>query len=125
MNDDAVKTGNQLTNVLEEENAALRLFDFTAAAALVPRKETLIAALAGLVATMPLTHRPAALIAVGARLRELAAQNQQLLGQAIEIQTRIVRIVAQAGVQAETTYTPSGLRAQHARTAAMSLSARA
>nr|WP_294514238.1 hypothetical protein [uncultured Rhodopila sp.] len=80
----------RLADVLARENAALKRMDFPAAVALVPAKE---AALAELTRQAP----PAAMRSPAIQtLAGLAEENRVLLERAIEVQTRIVRMVARA-----------------------------
>jgi hypothetical protein len=80
----------RLADVLARENAALKRMDLPAAVALVPQKE---AALAEMTRTAPkaATQSPALRTLAG-----LAEENRVLLERAIEVQTRIVRLVARA-----------------------------
>ena len=80
----------RLADVLARENAALRRMDLPAAVALVPQKE---AALAEMTREAP----QAAMQSPALRtLAGLAEENRVLLERAIEVQTRIVRMVARA-----------------------------
>lgn len=88
----------RLIDVLEQENGALTRTDFRSAVALIPIKE---AALADLAQQQKLAASPKpivkmSLVALGQRLTDLAAENQILLKRAIDVQTRIVQIVARA-----------------------------
>jgi PHP family Zn ribbon phosphoesterase len=80
----------RLAEVLAQENAALKRMDFPAAVAMVPAKEAALAAMARDATTA--ATRSAAIQA----LAGLAEENQILLARAIEVQTRIVRMVARA-----------------------------
>ena len=80
----------RLAEVLARENAALKRMDFPAAVALVPAKEAALAEMAR--DASPAAMRSAALQV----LAGLAEENRVLLERAIEVQTRIVRMVAQA-----------------------------
>ena len=80
----------RLAGVLAQENAALKRMDFPAAVALVPAKE---AALADMTRNAsPSAARSAAM----QTLAGLAEENRVLLERAIEVQTRIVGMVARA-----------------------------
>jgi hypothetical protein len=108
-------TVQAITDLLARENQALERTDYAAAIALVPEKEALFARLA---AGAALTA------AAGQRLLRLAAENQSLLARAIEVQTRVLGIVARAAAQAAGPgYAADG---QHKRPAlfGMALSAR-
>jgi hypothetical protein len=81
---------DRLAEVLAQENAALKRMDFPAAIALVPAKE---AALTAMARDAP----PAAMRSPAIQtLAGLAEENRVLLERAIEVQTRIVRMVARA-----------------------------
>ena len=118
---DAVK---RLADVLAEENEALKRLDYPAAMLLVPAKEAALADLAKQPKGLTL---PASMAAVGERLGTLAAENQVLLERAIAVQTRIVRIVAQACVPppAVTRYGGRGGKTPSHRAGALALSTRA
>ena len=126
MMDDVVQAANQLAGVLSRENEALQRLDYSAAVALVPAKEAVIATLGKATAHLPPMQHTPALAALGQRLRSLAAENQALLERAIEVQTRIVRIVARAAEPGATDgrYTVRGGRAQPKRVMALALSTR-
>lgn len=125
MNDKAISTGIELTQVLETENAALRKSDYTAAVALVLRKKALIQALDGVIGRMQSGEQSQLLAAIGKRLRELAAENQDLLNRAIGVQAQIIRIVTQAGTHVQGTYTSFGQYTPAVRNASINLSAKA
>jgi hypothetical protein len=84
-------TVQAIADLLDRENKALRRTDFAAAIALVPEKEALFGLLSS---GRTLTA------AAGQRLLRLAAENQALLARAIEVQTRVLGIVARAAAQA-------------------------
>ena len=121
---DLVAAANSLADVLTQENEALKRLDFAAAVALAPAKQ---AALAELTKQQPIAAPSSPLIALGKRLGDLGAENQQLLERAIAVQTSIVRIVARAGAPppAVTRYGGQGRRPPSYRTGAMALSTRA
>jgi hypothetical protein len=77
----------RLAEVLAQENAALKRMDFPAAVALVPAKEAALAE----VARIAPPRSPALQALAG-----LAEENRVLLERAIEVQTRIVRMIARA-----------------------------
>jgi hypothetical protein len=91
---------------------------------LVPAKE---AALAELTKQPRTPKLPPLLVAQGRLLCGLATENQTLLERAIEVQTRIVRIVARACAPspALTRYGGHGERTPRHRTVALALSTRA
>lgn len=82
-----------LADVLAQENAALAALDLAAAAALLEAKQAAAEAFAAAQAedAPPLDGRDLAV-----RLRELAAQNRQLLERAIRVQRRVLGIIAKA-----------------------------
>ena len=127
MMDDVVQAANLLAGVLSRENEALQRLDYLAAVALVPTKEAAVATLGKATTSLPSVALTPALAALGQRLRSLAAENQALLERAIEVQTRIVRIVARAAAPGATDgrYTVRGGRAQPRRVMALALSTRA
>jgi hypothetical protein len=90
MSDDAIAAGKRLADILVRENDALRRVDYAAAVALVPDKEAALAALAdhGIQANFPPP--------LARQLRDVAAENHELLTLAIKVQTRVVQIVARA-----------------------------
>jgi hypothetical protein len=124
MNHDVLRIAQHLADLLVQENAALKRLDYPAAAALTPEKEATLASLikqaGGLTPAPPL-------VAVGRRLAAVAAENQQLLARAIEVQTRIVRIVARACAPAPavTRYGGRAGRPLAPRAAGLALSTRA
>jgi hypothetical protein len=124
MSNDLMEVAQRLADLLTQENDALKRLDFPAAVALVPAKE---AALAELARRPRATKLPPPLVAQGRLLGRLATENQTLLERAIEVQTRIVRIVARACAPppALTRYGGHGERTPRHRTAALSLSTRA
>jgi hypothetical protein len=124
MSNHLLETIQRLTDVLTEENDALKRLDFSAAVTLVPAKE---AALAQLTTQPGVGTLPPALAARAQLLSSLAIENQMLLQRAITVQTRIVRIVARAGASqsARTRYDGRGLRSPSHRAAALALSTRA
>ena len=82
----------QLADVLAVENAALRAVDIRRAAAMLGRKQAALAALTSATAAGP-EQRAAMQAAVG-RLRSLAEENRRLLERAIEVQSRVLGVLA-------------------------------
>jgi hypothetical protein len=80
----------QLATVLRAENDHLRVHDAAAAAALLPEKQAATQALHSALAGNEADPHWAGL------LRNLAAENRALLTQAIEVQSRILEMVARA-----------------------------
>ena len=110
----------RLAHVLRAENAALAAHDAPAAAALLPEKR---AAAEALRATLPGTTPTPDLVAA---LRALVAENTERLALAIEVQGRILEMVARAAraaTQPDTRYGRHGLAA--ATTPAQALEVRA
>lgn len=87
----------RLERVLQAENAALQTLDMVALPALLPEKQ---AAAAGLAAAEAPPARTPEFAALAERLRGLAAENRRLLERAIEVQDRVLRLVAGAAQQA-------------------------
>lgn len=80
----------QLASVLRAENDHLRVHDAVSAAALLPQKQAATQALQSALAGNEADPHWAGL------LRNLAAENRTLLTQAIEVQSRILEMVARA-----------------------------
>lgn len=122
MNQDAIEIARRLADILARENDALRRSDYPAAVALVPDKEAAIVALSQAATTA--IHTPV-LKALAKQLRDLAADNQDLLKQAVEVQTQIVSIVARAASQsmANDYYDRNGQFGKPAKSPALALSA--
>jgi len=96
MTQQIVQAAEDLAALLEKENTSLRQSDYSAATSLVVAKQAALTRLTGLVAKSPGVVRASRLSALGQRLKDLAAANEALLGQALAIQSRIVQIVAGA-----------------------------
>lgn len=96
MSYEIIQAAENLAALLEKENASLEGSDYPAAVALIPEKEALLARLTGLVARTPLAARGQDLSALGQRLQDLASRNQSLLRQAVDVQAKVVQIVAGA-----------------------------
>ena len=109
---------DRLAEVLAQENAALKRLDFPAAVALVPAKEAALAAMAR--NPPPAAKRSPAI----QTLAGLAEENRVLLERAIEVQTRIVRMVARAIAPARegARYKPLHERTRSQRTMALAVS---
>ena len=124
MSNDLMDAGERLADVLAQENEALSRMDFASAVALIPAKE---AALADLTKQPAPSAAASTLTELGQRLGDLATENQALLERAVAVQTRIVRIVAQACTPPADAaqYNRNGNRAAVPRMAAMALSTRA
>ncbi|MGI4945295.1 MAG: hypothetical protein ACRYHQ_32825 [Janthinobacterium lividum] len=88
----------RLERVLLAENAALQAIKLDALPALFQEKTAAAADLAVAVAK-PVARTPA-LKAQAERLRDLAAENHRLLARAIDVQDRVLRLVAGAARQA-------------------------
>jgi hypothetical protein len=114
----------RLADVLEWENAALRLMDLTRATALLPAKTAAFAALATFGETAGRDHDPA-LVMTARRLDALAVENRRLLQRAITAQQRVIGIIVRAatGAIAEPFYGTNGRRPR--LTVAMAYSTRA
>jgi len=86
----------RLERVLIAENAALQAMNLDALAALLQEKG---AAVAGLTAAQPGARTPE-MQAQAERVRSLASENRRLLERAIDVQDRVLRLVASAARQA-------------------------
>ena len=91
----------RLAHVLNEENAALRAMDLKRAVSLLNEKAGALAAFTG--------TKPADSIL--RRIRDAAQANAALLEQAIKVQARVIRIVAQASAPKPRAYSASGAAA--------------
>ena len=89
-----------LASILERENAALAAMDLTAAAALLPEKTAVLAALPD--------ATPGAEADTARRVAGLAKENKDLLERAIAAQERVIGIVARAAVSVQPVYGGSG-----------------
>ena len=87
--------------LLEQENRLLQALDLAAAAALLPAKQNAADAFiraqthAKLTGGIPQAGRAAA-IALGTRLRTLAAENRRLLERGLAAQGRVIAVIARA-----------------------------
>ncbi len=110
----------RLAEALQRENAALAALELAAVGPLLEEK---IAALAAFTASPPPQAR-----AVVMRLRDLAAENRQLLERAILVQGRVIGTIARAAPRAvaaaPASYGRTGAAASAQRLPAVALSAR-
>ncbi|MGH7040517.1 MAG: hypothetical protein ACREFY_00100 [Acetobacteraceae bacterium] len=97
-------TALALVAVLEAENAALDAMDLAGAAALLGRKQHAAEEFAASV-HLPLAIPPQ----LSARLREAAARNRALLERGLEVQGRVLAIVASAARPATIGYGARGM----------------
>lgn len=119
MTDSARHAADSLIDILKRENAALARCDYKAAAALVAGKQAAIRGLEGAALSPDGISRD-----VAADLLALAGQNKQSLERAIAVQSRIIRIVAEACAPPERRYGQSG-RPAHRLGAAVAVSIQA
>ncbi len=117
MAEEYTRAVQRLTDLLTEENTALKRLDFCAAVALVGAKES---ALADLTVSSRL---PTSCKTLVQRLLVVAEENQFLLERAITMQGRIVRTIARAALPppAVRPYDGHGKRAGSARAGAFAL----
>ncbi|HET6608322.1 MAG TPA: hypothetical protein VFG62_16720 [Rhodopila sp.] len=108
MSEAPLEAARRLETLLESENALLRACDYAAAAALAEQKDTLMTALNQTVIAMPVVHRDPEFGAVGRRLNRLVEENRQLLEIAMQVQLRLIRLVANAPQSDSVIYTPTG-----------------
>lgn len=95
---DTIGAATRLGLVLTAENAALRSLDMPAAAALLDEKLAAARALSTASAVRPGRQTPEA-AGLALRLRELAEENRHLLERAIQVQGRVLDMVARAARQ--------------------------
>jgi hypothetical protein len=114
----------RVADVLDQENDALRAMDLRRAVTLLPEKTVAIAALIAADGA-PSEPPDPDLVSTLARLERLAEENRQLLEQAIDVQKRVIGIVARAA--ASVAVAPNyGMQGQRAHLAGpMALSTRA
>ncbi len=115
--DDAARS---LMVLLRQENDLLAAGDAAGAALLLPEKQAAVAALQGALPGAIADAR------IAAELREVTTRNRALLTGAMQVQGRILEMVARAARAAApgaVTYAPSGVAAQPRR--AMTLTLRA
>lgn len=98
---DLVTAAAALAELLEQENRLLEALDLAAAAALLPAKQNAAAAFvrAQMIAQEsggipPAARDPA--VALGTRLRSLAATNRRLLERGLAAQGRVIAVIARA-----------------------------
>ena len=124
-NNALIAAAQRLADILMQENAALKRVDYASAVAFVAAKDAALADFTALLKDA--TSLPASLLPLRKRFAELARENQTLLEQAVAVQTRIVRMIAQAGAApaTKTQYGRYGKPAPSHRAAAMAISTRA
>lgn len=122
-----IEAAQTLAEVLAQENEALLRLDFPAAATLLSAKEAALLRLTQDGPVKSVTDRAPDVVALGARLTNLAAENRQLLEQAITVQTRVLGIILRAAADSvpPVNYAPNGQKAPPRRSSAMTLSAQA
>jgi flagellar biosynthesis/type III secretory pathway chaperone len=90
-----IDAADQLSELLEQENAALQRMDIAAATALVEAKQQAIAALVA-AQSQAAPQEAAEFQASTQRLSDLAAANRSLLERAILVQDRVLGMIATA-----------------------------
>ncbi len=122
------EAAGHLAETLRQENTALAAQDFAAAAALLAQKRAAATAFEALAAARPPGLSAATIHETATRLEQLAAENRALLRQGMEIQTRVLGIIAEAigaaGGPASPGYGSSGRSAPRPNSGAVSLSAK-
>ncbi len=100
MSDDLVTAARRLSDMLVAENAALAALDFVRATSLLDSKasaiDAFVAAQALGRAGLPLGISIAEVQALSQRLTTLAEENKRLLTQALLVQKRVIRVIADA-----------------------------
>jgi hypothetical protein len=97
--DDLPTAGIALATLLEQENRLLETLDLAAAAALLPAKQSATATFLraqGHTATAGGAAARGAMMALGTRLRALAAENRRLLERGLAAQGRVIAVIARA-----------------------------
>ncbi len=89
----------RLVEVLTAENAALRILDAPAAAALLEEKLAAARGLAEVSAVRPAAPQTPETAGLALQLRDLAAENRLLLERTIQVQARVLDMVARAARQ--------------------------
>ncbi len=89
----------RLVQVLTAENAALRALDAPAAAALLEEKLAAARGLAEAAALRPTARQTPEAAGLALQLRDLAEENRRLLEHAIQVQSRVLDMVARAARQ--------------------------
>ena len=127
MANERIEAAQALAEVLARENEALQRLDFPAAATLLSMKEAALLRLTQDGPVEPVTDQTPDVAALGARLTSLAAENRQLLEQAITVQTRVLGIILRAAADSvpPVNYAANGQKAAPRRSSAMTLSAQA
>ena len=122
------EAADQLAEALLQENAALAAHDLAGAAALLAHKRAAAMAFEALAAARPSGLSAATIRETATRLERLAEENRALLRRGMEIQGRVLGIVAQAigaaGGPAASGYGSSGRSAPFPKSGAVSLSAK-
>lgn len=99
MSQSLTEAANRLAAILERENEALRRGETGGVAAATREKQAAAEAVAVLRGGPPRADDGQVHAAV-ARVRAAAAENQILLARAVEVQERLISIVASAGIRA-------------------------
>jgi hypothetical protein len=92
-----IATARLLVDVLERENAALRIMDLRRAAGLLPEKSAAIAELTAFGEAPALPPDPG-LGVVARQLHALTLENRRLLDRAIVAQRRVIGIIVRAAI---------------------------
>lgn len=108
MSQDALDAARDLEDLLDRENGLLRANDFAAAGRLAERKEALMSRLNLATIAAPAVLSDATFQAIGQRLRQLVQENRKLLQMAMQVQLRLVKLVATAPRTTGVIYTRSG-----------------
>ncbi len=94
-----IEAADRLATILERENEALRRGETRGIGEAAREKQAAAAAVAALLGGSPRTD-DATQVAAVTRVRAVAAENQTLLARALEVQERLIGIVASAGLRA-------------------------
>jgi len=132
MSNELVSAAERLGEMLAAENDALAAFDFVRATGLLVEKSKAIDAFVALQALaragMPMGISAEDALALSAHLTALAEENKRLLSQALQVQKRVIRVIADAipppEVQHGSRYSAGGSLARGRKTPAYALVAR-
>ena len=94
-----ISAATRLRSVLTAENAALMALDVPTAASLLDEKLVATQGLAAAAARRPAPGQTAESAGLALQLRDLAQQNRHLLERAIQVQGRVLDMVARAARQ--------------------------
>lgn len=104
MRTELAAAADRLATILTRENAALSTLDFSAVGSFIDEKRSALEALGAFArdrTALPTERQPPADLALAERLQTLAATNKHLLEQAMNVQNRIMAVLAEAARHAQ------------------------